>query len=247
MTELRSFPQPLHAAVIGTAGGIGQALVEALCALPAVVSVTALARRSIAPVHAKVIPGTIDLLEEPSIAAAALACSRHPPRLVVIAAGLLHDGKGLQPEKSLRDLDPGRLARLIAVNTIGPALVLKHFAPLLPRTGKSVIAALSARVGSISDNRLGGWYGYRASKAALNQVLRTASIEVSRRWREAAVIGLHPGTVATDLSEPFQGNVPADKLFTPAYSAARLLDVMDGAAAADSGKLLAWDGTEINP
>ena len=119
--------------------------------------------------------------------------------------------------------------------------------PLLPRTGKSVIAALSARVGSISDNRLGGWYAYRASKAALNQVLRTASVEVARRWREAVIVGLHPGTVATGLSEPFRGNVRPEQLFTAEYSAGRLLAVIDGLGAGDSGGCFAWDGSAVPP
>ena len=138
-----------------------------------------------------------------------------------------------------------RLARIFAVNTIGPALVLKHFAPLLPRTGRSVIALLSARVGSISDNRLGGWYGYRASKAALNQLVRTASIEVARSRRDAVIVGLHPGTVETPLSAPFRGNVSPGKLFTPRVSAAHLLTAIEGLTPADSGKCFAWDGSEV--
>jgi NAD(P)-dependent dehydrogenase (short-subunit alcohol dehydrogenase family) len=115
----------------------------------------------------------------------------------------------------------------------------------LPRQGKSVIALMSARVGSISDNRLGGWYAYRASKAALNQVVRTASIEIARRWREAVIVGLHPGTVETPLSAPFSGNVSPEKLFTPAFAAGRLLAVIDALGAKDSGKCFAWDGSEI--
>ena len=235
---------PLHAVVIGASGGIGGALVEALLARNDVAAVTALSRRPAGALPARATGGHIDLLDEASVARAAQACREPAPRLVICAAGLLHDGE-LRPEKSLRDLDPAQLARLFAVNTIGPALVLKHFSPLLPARGRSVVALLSARVGSISDNRLGGWYGYRASKAALNQLVRTASIEVARSRRDAVIVGLHPGTVETALSAPFRGNVPPARLFTPAFAASRLLAVLDERTPADSGRCFAWDGSEV--
>jgi len=247
MAVLESFPAPCDAVVIGASGGIGSALVAALAHSGTVRSVTALSRGPCPVGHPKVRPGSIDIEDEASIAAAAATCRGTAVRIVIVATGILHDGASLQPEKSTRDLDAARLARAFAVNAIGPALVIKHFAPLLPRTGKSVLAALSARVGSISDNRLGGWYGYRASKAALNQVLRTASIELARRWREAVVIGLHPGTVATGLSEPFRSGVAPERLFQPAYAASRLLAVLDDVQVADTGKLLAWDGKVVEP
>ena len=233
-----------HAVVIGASGGIGHAFVGALAARLDVESVTALSRAPARFDHPKVTTGTLDLLDEDSIAAAAEACAARPPRWVICAAGILHEG-GLQPEKSLRELDAQRLARVLAVNAIGPALVIKHFAPLLPRSGRSVIAALSARVGSIGDNRLGGWYSYRASKAALNQLIRTASIELARSRREAIVVGLHPGTVDTRLSAPFRGNVAPGKLFTPELSAGRLLDVLEGLPSSASGRCYAWDGSEV--
>lgn len=132
-----------------------------------------------------------------------------------------------------------------AINAIGPALVAKHVLPLLPREGKAVFAALSARVGSISDNRLGGWYGYRASKAALNQLIRTLSIELARQRKDAICVGLHPGTVDSPLSRPFQSSV--ERLFTPMFAAERLLTVIEGLDVTQSGQLLAWDGSTIAP
>jgi NAD(P)-dependent dehydrogenase (short-subunit alcohol dehydrogenase family) len=159
---------------------------------------------------------------------------------------MLHDDAA-GPERALRDLDADRLAHLFAINTIGPALALKHFAPLLAKDVPATIACISARVGSIADNRLGGWYGYRASKAALNQIVRTAAIELARTRPQAMCVALHPGTVDTGLSKPFKRGVPAEKLFTPAYSADRLLAVLDGLAPAQSGRIFAWDGAEITP
>lgn len=244
--SLESFPPPFDAVVFGASGGIGRAFVDALVADPVVATVTAVSRRPAEWASPRVLPLVADLLDEASIAAAAEACRARAPRLVVVATGVLHGGD-LRPEKSLQEVDPAKLARVFAVNATGPALVLKHFAPLLPRTGKSVIAALSARVGSISDNRLGGWYAYRASKAALNQIVRTAAIETARRWREACIVGLHPGTVATPLSGPFRGNVAPGKLFEPAQSAGHLLAVIDRLGPADSGRCFAWDGSIVDP
>jgi hypothetical protein len=153
-------------------------------------------------------------------------------RLVIDASGILH-GDGLSPEKSWRDLDATQMARAFAVNAIGPALLMKHFLPLLPRQGRSVFATLSARVGSIGDNRLGGWYSYRASKAALNQFVRTAAIELGRRQPAAFCVALHPGTVATSLSSPF---VKAGlDVQTPEQAAGRLLDVIDRLPPGSSG------------
>jgi NAD(P)-dependent dehydrogenase (short-subunit alcohol dehydrogenase family) len=161
-----------------------------------------------------------------------------------VATGLLHeDGRG--PEKALRDLDPAWLARVHAVNAIGPVMVAKHFLPLMPRTGRAVFAALSARVGSITDNRLGGWHGYRASKAALNMLVRNLAIEERRRNDRSIVVTLHPGTVDTDLSRPFQGNVVAGKLFDAERAALQLLDVIEDLKPHDSGKLFDFEGIEI--
>ena len=167
------------------------------------------------------------------------------PTRVIVATGLLHED-GVTPEKTLRAVDPAAMQRLFAVNAIAPALVAKHLLPLTPRDEPTVFAALSARVGSISDNRLGGWYGYRASKAALNQLIRTLAIEQRRTHPQAICVALHPGTVQTRLSAPFgQGAVASAGRLTPEHSARALLNVIDGLTPADTGGFFAWDGQPI--
>lgn len=218
----------MSAVVVGAGGGIGGALADALEEEGG--SVVRLFRAD------------VDLTDEASIAAAATRIGS--PELVIVATGLLHEGER-GPEKAIRDLDADWLMRQYAVNAVGPALVAKHFLPLMPKQGRSVFAVLSARVGSISDNRLGGWYGYRASKAALNQLVRSLSIEDKRRNDRGIVVALHPGTVDTKLSRPFQQ--AGRDLFQPDRAAVQLLDLIDGLRPADSGKLFAWDGSEIAP
>lgn len=212
------------AVVIGAGGGIGGALLAALRARhPASVIVSL--GRSTEP--------ALDLEDESSIEAAALYCAGVGEiRLVIDATGYLHDGKH-QPEKSWRALSAEGLAKAFALNATGPALLMKHFLPILPRRGKAVFATLSARVGSIGDNQLGGWYAYRASKAALNQLVRTAAVELRRRHPGAVCVALHPGTVATGLSAPF-AKAGLD-VQTPDEAAARLLTVIDGLEPAQSG------------
>lgn len=227
---------PRRAVVIGASGGIGGALVDALRRRGA--AVEAFARTGARP---------IDITSEASIAAAAASLADGPPiSLVFVASGLLH-AADVAPEKSWRDLDADSPAKLFAVNATGPALVAKHFLPLLPRRGRSVFAALSARVGSIGDNRLGGWYGYRASKAALNMLVKTLSIELARGRPEALCVSLHPGTVDTPLSKPFQRGVDPEKLFEPALAAEQLLTVIDHLTPADSGGCFDWAGERLAP
>ncbi len=226
------------AVVIGASGGIGGALEAALIDEGAFDAVHGFARSRSGAQH-------LDLLDEASISAAAAHVAKGPaPGVVLVATGILHaEGKG--PEKGARELEPDWLAHVYAVNAIGPALVAKHFLPIMPRSGRTVFAALSARVGSIGDNRLGGWYGYRASKAALNMLVRSLSIEERRRNDRSIVVALHPGTVDTELSRPFQGNVQPGRLFTAERAALQLLDVIDELKVPDSGKLFDFEGKEV--
>ena len=247
------------AVVIGASGGIGSAFVQALMSSGAFGAVVALSRAGSRPSLAagreyqtKLLHGVLDLLDEQSIVAAiqgpvAEGRADAPLRLVLVATGSLQ-GEGIAPpERSMRELDATSLLQSYRINAIGPALVAKHMLPLLPRSGRSVFAALSARVGSIGDNRLGGWHSYRAAKAALNMILRNLAIELARTHPDAVCLGLHPGTVDTALSRPFQRGVAADRLFTADYAAGRLLDVIQAASPTQSGQILAWDGRPIPP
>jgi len=244
---MTSFERDGCAIVVGASGGIGGALVGALSASGTFTSVIALSRRrAVWPHDEGVVSGLIDIADEESIAAAArFAGESGPARLVLVASGVLHDSTGQQPEKSYRALDADAMLHAFRINTVGPALVAKHFLPLLARRGRSVFAALSARVGSIGDNRLGGWYSYRASKAALNMIVRTLAIELARQNPDALCVGLHPGTVDTALSRPFQGAVPAGTLFSPGFAAQRLLAVVDALAPESTGGVFAWDGERV--
>jgi len=226
------------AVVVGASGGIGQALVQALLGDAGFGQVLGLGRRS---------EPSIDLLDESSIAAAAQWVATHDPmrerlRLVIDATGFLH-GDGHAPEKSWRQIDATHMARSFAINAIGPALLMKHFLPLLPQQGRSVFATLSAKVGSIGDNRLGGWYSYRASKAALNQLVRTAAIELTRKQPQAICVALHPGTVDTTLSAPFSRS--GLEVRTPDAAAQRLLEVIAALGASDSGGFFNHDGSAL--
>ncbi len=244
---LTSFGDGLNVAIVGASGGIGRALIEDLAGCPAVANIFGLSRSDNRLRSQGLDWHHLDLEDERSISDAASAVRRSAGRLdiVVVATGILHDGDRLQPEKTWRALDAAAMERAFRVNTIGPALVAKHFLPLLAANRKSVFAALSARVGSIEDNRLGGWHSYRASKAALNMLIRTLAVELARRNPHALCVALHPGTVDTALSRPFQARVPAGKLFPAARSARHLLAVLDSLTPSDSGQVFAWDGSRI--
>jgi NAD(P)-dependent dehydrogenase (short-subunit alcohol dehydrogenase family) len=190
----------------------------------------------------------LDVCDEATIAAAAVRTAETcGPRLhwLINCAGVLHEGEALRPERRLEDVDPGALHAVFAVNAFGPLLLAKHFVALLRHDERAVLANVSARVGSIGDNRRGGWYAYRASKAAQNMFTRTLATELARRAPNVVCLALHPGTVDTSLSRPFQRSVPAGSLFTPERAAAQLLDVIDACTAKDSGRFLAWDGQSI--
>ena len=230
------FPDGGLAVVVGASGAIGGALEARLRADDRFADVVGLSRSS---------SPAVDLLDEASIAAAASAIAERglDVRLVIDATGFLH-GDGVMPEKSLRALDPAQLAHAFAVNAIGPALLMKHLLPLLPRTGKSAFATLSARVASLGENRLGGWYGYRASKAALNQLVRSAAAELGRRSKESVCVALHPGHVESALSAPFGAG--GNRSYAPDEAATNLLSVLDGLAPADTGGFYDETGAAID-
>jgi NAD(P)-dependent dehydrogenase (short-subunit alcohol dehydrogenase family) len=236
----------LRAVVFGATGGIGAALVAQLEQSDRYSAIHAGGRRLPAVKHPAAAPFTFDLTDEASIAQAAKVIGAAGPLdLAIVATGMLHTSGPDMPEKSWRSLDGEAMARVFAINTVGPALIVKHFLPLLRRDGRSVFAALSARVGSIADNRSGGWHSYRASKAALNMLVRNFAIEFARRNPRGIVVAVHPGTVDTALSKPFQRGVPQGGLFRPEQSAAHILAALDRLSPADSGGLFAWNGERI--
>ena len=227
--QMESFPDGFRALVIGASGGIGAALVEALRSNPRCAAVVALSRSSVP---------AVDLTDPASIEqAAAEVAGQGPFHLIINAAGVLH-GADFMPEKRLADLDYEQLLSTFQVNTFGPALLLRHFSGLLDRQ-RGVLAMLSAKVGSIGDNRLGGWYSYRASKAALNMLIKTAAIEVRRSQPNAVLLALHPGTVNSALSQPFRG---AEIGRPAAVAAQELLRVIDGLGPEASGGFYAYSG-----
>lgn len=242
---LSSFSSDLNVAVVGAAGGLGSAFVDALTGHPRVARMFRLGRS----IHSDAEENDlhIDFDQEHTIAdsAARLKDAVGALDMVIVTTGILHDTEGLKPEKTWRALSAESLDTVYRINTIGPALVAKHFLPLLTRERKSVFAALSARVGSIEDNKLGGWHAYRMSKAALNMLIKTLAVELAVKNSSALCVGLHPGTVDTSLSAPFQANVPDGKLFSPAQSAGYMLNVINGLSPQDSGNVFAWDGERI--
>jgi NAD(P)-dependent dehydrogenase (short-subunit alcohol dehydrogenase family) len=241
--------------VQGASRGIGLALVETFLASGAFDRVVATSRDPGAskPLVAlrekhgdRVVCAALDASDEASIRAAAAEIGEVAPRLhcLVNCAGVLHEGK-LRPEKRLEDADPARLARVFAVNAFGPLLVAKHFFASIAHGERAVLANVSARVGSIGDNRSGGWYGYRASKAAQNMLTRTLALELARRAPRVVCVALHPGTVATWLSGPYRAGLDPDRVFAPGKAAEQLWRVLSKLAPSDSGRFLDWAGNEI--
>jgi NAD(P)-dependent dehydrogenase (short-subunit alcohol dehydrogenase family) len=229
------------ALVIGASGGLGAALRSSLASDGGFSRVLGLSRSGSldgAPL--------LDITDEASISASVdwlkLQCAVQPLRLVIVATGFLHEG-GAGPERSLAHLDAAYLQRVMAVNAIGPALLLKHLAPLLPREGAVKLVFISAKVGSIGDNALGGWYGYRASKAALNQMVKTASIELVRRNKSICCVAMHPGTVDTGLSEPFSKS--GLNVRPAAVAASEILRVVEGLSSSDNGSFVDYLGARL--
>ena len=230
---------PSLALIIGSKGGLGAALLSHLEGDTSYVQAIGLSRST---------EVSVNYLDESSITKAArsiaglCATSNMQLRLLIVATGFLHGEQG-QPERSFTNMDAAYLQQVFKINTLGPALVMKHFLPLLPKTGRCVAGFLSAKVGSISDNALGGWYGYRASKAALNQLVKTASIEMTRRNKDSICVSLHPGTVDTALSGPF---AKTGLNVRPASEAANdLLTVLTGLNPGDTGCLVDYRGQKL--
>lgn len=243
------------ALIVGAGRGIGLGFVKQLLEEPRITRLYATYRdaNSAAELLAlsqwqgdRLILFKLDITEEAQIASLAdeIKARSGSLHLAIYAVGILH-GPDFQPEKSLRSLQSEPLLHYFQVNAIGAALLAKHLMPLLRHGEPSIFAAISAKVGSIGDNHLGGWYGYRASKAALNMLMKTTALEYERRCPQTLVVVLHPGTTATQLSEPFQRNVPPEKLFSVERTVAQLWDVLARLQPGDSGKFFSWDGSEL--
>jgi NAD(P)-dependent dehydrogenase (short-subunit alcohol dehydrogenase family) len=230
-TLLTSLPKDFRAVVIGASGGIGSAICDMLERQPTIGELVRLSRSQTG----------LDLADEVSIAVTATSLGDKPIHLLICATGVLTvDGR--PPEKAMRQIDPDVMLRQFQINAVGPALIAKHFLPRLDRRSRSVAAFLSARVGSIGDNRLGGWISYRSAKAALNQIVHTAAIEVARTHPATVVIAIHPGTVRTGLSDPYAQGHPT---VSAEQAAQRILETLNGVGPGQTGSFLAYDGSEI--
>lgn len=244
-----------NALVVGASQGIGLGFVKQLLTNPAITRIFATYRSpesatellTLTQKHSDRLKClVVDITEEVQIAESVKQISTEVKQLhfVINCVGILHEGN-LQPEKSLRQIEPDRLMRYFQVNSMSGVLLAKHLMPLFRHQEGSIFANISAKIGSIGDNRLGGWYGYRASKAALNMFMRTVAIEYSRRCPKTIVVNLHPGTTATKLSQPFQKNVPPEKLFSVERTVNQLLAVIDSLDIQDSGYFFSWDGSRL--
>ncbi len=234
----------MHVVIIGASGAIGGAFLDHYLSIPNC-RITACARLPCSQWPKSVNAVSIDLLSEDTIELAAQRSEQNGPiDQLLICSGLLHSDS-IAPEKHLAQLNFNTMRSVFDVNTLGPLLCIKHFASRMRQNVITHIGVLSARVGSLADNRLGGWYSYRASKAALNMMLKCAAIELSRKNKKLVLCGLHPGTVDSDLSAPFQTRVPSSQLKTPKESVACLLRVLEQRRPDDSGFVFAWDGQRI--
>ena len=244
-----------NALIVGANQGIGLGFVKALLQDNNIAKIYATYRNAAKATELislqkeysqKLVCLSMDITQESQISAAVEKISAEVDKLhlVINCVGILHEGE-MQPEKSLRQINPEQLMRYFQVNSIGGILLAKHLQPLFKHQDKNIFACISAKIGSIGDNRLGGWYGYRASKAALNMFMRTTAIEYSRRCPQTIVVTLHPGTTDTNLSQPFQRNVPPEKLFPVEHTVKLLLGVIANLKPEDSGEFFSWDGSQL--
>jgi NAD(P)-dependent dehydrogenase (short-subunit alcohol dehydrogenase family) len=235
-----------NVAIIGSSGAIGRAFLDAYIADKDISNIYSISRTEVKSNDKRIIHINIDVTDEVSVKAAASKIEENRLDRLIVATGVLHT-KSFGPEKSIKDIKIENFVKIFSVNTFGPALIGKYFLPLMTKDQKSIVAFLSARVGSISENKLGGWYAYRASKSALNQIIKNFSIEAKRTNSSGIIIGLQPGTVKSKLSEPFQKNVKKGKLFLPEDSVDSLVKVIENVMQNDSGKIFDWEGEEIAP
>ena len=235
-----------NVAIIGSSGAIGRAFLDAYIADKDISNIYSISRTEVKSNDKRIIHINIDVTDEVSVKAAASKIEENRLDRLIVATGVLHT-KSFGPEKSIKDIKIENFVKIFSVNTFGPALIGKYFLPLMKKDQKSIVAFLSARVGSISENKLGGWYAYRASKSALNQIIKNFSIEAKRTNSSGIIIGLQPGTVKSKLSEPFQKNVKKGKLFLPEDSVDSLIKVIENVMQNDSGKIFDWEGEEIAP
>ncbi|MEM7554337.1 MAG: SDR family NAD(P)-dependent oxidoreductase [Cyanobacteria bacterium P01_A01_bin.84] len=245
----------MNVLIIGANRGIGLGFVKKLLSLNTYTNIYATYRQKNTAVELTTLETqhpdkltllSIDITEEKQISHAIASIGEKTDKLhlVINCVGFLHD-ENQQPEKSLRHITSENLLRYFEINSIGSVLLAKHLLPLFKHQSRSVFASISAKVGSIGDNRLGGWYGYRASKAALNMFMHNVAIEYGRTSRNTIVVVLHPGTTDTGLSQPFQRNVPPEKLFPVERTVNQLLTVIDNLESTDSGEFFSWDGTRL--
>ncbi|WP_192036303.1 SDR family NAD(P)-dependent oxidoreductase [Halomonas sp. YLGW01] len=243
---LKHLPDDFTAVITGAGGGIGRAMLKALLQSPRPGRIIAMSRQPPAQDDPRLTHLALDVTTDEGLGALAEHLEGTPVHLVFNAVGTLHDDTlGIAPEKKLDELSFSALDHLFHVNAATPAMLLRALEPSLKGQHPTLFASLSARVGSIGDNGLGGWYAYRASKAAHNMLLKGASVELRRLNKQAILLSLHPGTTDTGLSKPFQARVPEGKLFSPAFVAERLLEVMDARTPADSGSFWDWAGEPI--
>ncbi|HSP56806.1 MAG TPA: SDR family NAD(P)-dependent oxidoreductase [Halomonas sp.] len=243
---LTRLPDGFSALVLGASGGIGRAVIDALLASERPTRVIAVSRQKTSHPDPRFESLVLDVSQTDGLATLEKHLDERPLHFVFNAIGMLHDAaSSIAPEKKLADLDAEALTRLFHINAVTPALLLKALEANFKGRHPAVFASLSARVGSIGDNRLGGWYAYRASKAAHNMLMKTAAVELRRRNPELVVVCLHPGTTDTALSLPFQERVPKGKLFTPAFVAERLLSVLDELPERKTGLFMDWAGKPV--